>query len=241
MIEIIKKSEQAYGEFNNGEIIENKPIGFPIEGGKLKPYSNLFYWAYAEASVDSVIGLHPHKGFEIISVVLKGTIKHYDTLIDKWIDLKEGDIQVIQSGSGVSHSEAINKDAAIFQIWLDPNLKKSFHQKATYKDYTANDFPVVGNKKVLIGENSPVKVDTEGIKMFQLSLENETFNMDLETGKYYSIYILSGNPTINNKAVEKPDFLKIYDEQELSINTKDQTQIFCISSPKNVSYPTYRV
>ena len=67
MIEIVKKKEQAYGEFNRGEIIENKPIGFPNEGGGLKPYSNLFYWAYAEANVDSVIGLHPHKGFEIIS------------------------------------------------------------------------------------------------------------------------------------------------------------------------------
>ena len=116
MIEIIKKNQQAYGEFNNGEIVENKPIGFPFEGGKLKPYSNIFYWAHAKASVDSVISLHPHKGFEIISIVLKKGIKHYDALVKKWIDLKKGDVQIIQSGSGISHSEAINKDAAIFQI-----------------------------------------------------------------------------------------------------------------------------
>jgi len=43
MLEIIKKSQQAYGEFNNGEIVENKPIGFSLEGGTLKPYSNIFY------------------------------------------------------------------------------------------------------------------------------------------------------------------------------------------------------
>ena len=35
MLEIIKKSQQAYGAFNNGEIIENKPIGFPGERGTL--------------------------------------------------------------------------------------------------------------------------------------------------------------------------------------------------------------
>ena len=43
MIQIIPKEEQAYGAFNNGEIVENKPIGFNREGGKLKPYSNIFY------------------------------------------------------------------------------------------------------------------------------------------------------------------------------------------------------
>ena len=44
-IDIIPKDQQASGQFNGGEIIENKPIGFPQDGGDVKPYSNLFYWA----------------------------------------------------------------------------------------------------------------------------------------------------------------------------------------------------
>ena len=40
--------------------------------------SNLFYWAHATATKDSTIGLHPHKGFEILTYVLKGKIRHYD-------------------------------------------------------------------------------------------------------------------------------------------------------------------
>ena len=238
MIEIIKKSQQAYGEFNKGEIIENKPIGFPLEGGKLKPYSNIFYWAHAKATVESVIGLHPHKGFEIISLVLKGGIKHYDTLIKKWIDLKKGDVQIIQSGSGISHSEAINKNSSILQIWLDPNLEKTLYQTATYKDYSQEDFPTIGNKRVLIGEESPLKVKTEGVEMFELNLK-ETFTMKLNKENYYSIYVLSGSPTINNNRVEQDDFIRIKDEQVLEINPKGETKLFCIVSPANVSYPTY--
>ena len=240
MIEIVKKKEQASGEFNRGEILENKPISFPNEGGKLKPYSNLFYWAYAEANVDSVIGLHPHKGFEIISLVLKGSIKHYDSLIDKWIDLKKGDIQIIQSGSGISHSEAINKDAAIFQIWLDPNLEKTLYHSPAYKDYSKEEFLTIGNKKVLIGEGSPLKVETEGIEMFELSLK-EKFTMKLNKGNYYSIYVLLGNPTINNNNIEKDDFIKIKNEQELVISSNEETKLFCIISPEKVSYPTYSI
>ena len=49
MIKHYNISDQAYGEFNNGDIIENKPLGFPQDGGKLKPYSNIFYWAHASA------------------------------------------------------------------------------------------------------------------------------------------------------------------------------------------------
>lgn len=225
MLEIIKKSQQAYGAFNNGEIIENKPIGFPGEGGKLKPYSNIFYWAHAKAIVDSVIGLHPHKGFEIISVVLKGGIKHYDTLIKKWIDLKKGDVQIIQSGSGISHSEAINKNSSIFQIWLDPNLEKTLYQTATYKDYSQEDFPTIGNKRVLIGEESPLKVKTEGVEMFELNLK-ETFTMKLNKENYYSIYVLSGGPTINNNSVEQDDFIRIKHEQ------KEKQNYFVLSPPQ---------
>ena len=42
-IKIFYAKDQANGNFNNGEILEKKPIGFPQDGGKLKPYSNLFY------------------------------------------------------------------------------------------------------------------------------------------------------------------------------------------------------
>ncbi|MBL0007526.1 MAG: hypothetical protein IPP25_10210 [Saprospiraceae bacterium] len=67
---IIPISQQASGAFNNGKIIENKPIGFP-QDGFVRPYSSL-YWALAEGLLDSTIGLHPHQGFEIMSFCPEG-------------------------------------------------------------------------------------------------------------------------------------------------------------------------
>ena len=32
-VEIVKREDQADGNFNNGEILEKKPIGFPQDGG----------------------------------------------------------------------------------------------------------------------------------------------------------------------------------------------------------------
>ena len=64
-IHIVRKAHQGYGQFNGGEILENKPISFPREGGELRSYSNIFYWAHAWSEEGSTIGLHPIKGLKL--------------------------------------------------------------------------------------------------------------------------------------------------------------------------------
>ena len=238
MIEIIKKQEQAYGEFNGGEIIENKPIGFPQEGGKIKPYSNIFYWAHAKAEKESTIGLHPHKGFEIISFVLSGSIKHYDTLLKKWIKLKEGDVQVIKSGSGISHSEALNDHSSIFQIWFDPDLNKSLNKPAQYQDYTKDSFKVIDGKKELIGKNS-IAIDSEGVKVYEIELNNEELKIEIQETKTYSLYIMKGELLINTKNLEQDDFVIIKNERALYFNTNEKIKIFCVETNTKLTYSSY--
>ena len=143
-IEIFNTEDQASGNFNYGEILENKPIGFPQDSGKLKPYSSLFYWAHAwTPGKKSTIGLHPHKGFEICSFVLKGKINHFDTKQNKWISLEEGDVQIIRSGNGISHAEELESKSEIFQIWFDPDLSKTLKKEASYDDYKSKDFKII--------------------------------------------------------------------------------------------------
>lgn len=238
MIEIFKKSDQAYGEFNNGDIIENKPIGFPGENTSIRAYSNLFYWAHASAKVNSTIGLHPHRGFEIMTFVLEGEIRHYDTIIEKWIDLKKGDIQLIQSGSGISHSEFMQKNSSIFQIWFDPDISKTMQQKAKYQDYKSDIFNQENNITKLVGKDSPIKIESENIEIVKLSVE-ENYNLRLELNFYYSIYLINGEAKINNVVIEKDDFIKIYDQEMLEINSKKKSDFFIVKSPRIVSYTTY--
>ena len=238
MIEVLKKEEQVYGEFNNGEIIENKPIGFPHEKGGFKAYSNIFYWAYASSKINSTIGLHPHKAFEIMSYVLKGTIKHYDTLMQKWITLNKGDLQIIHAGSGISHSESINQNAAIFQIWFDPNIEKSITQKPTYTDYAAKNFKLDEEKKVIIGNGSPVQISAENISIFELELE-KNYLIQNKLKNTISIYVLSGQIQISEKKSKQHDFIKITNEENIKIDVISQAKLFCISSPQRPSYQTY--
>lgn len=190
-ISIYTKENQADGNFNYGEILEKKPIGFPQDGGKLKPYSNLFYWAHAwTPGTKSTIGLHPHQGFEICSFVLKGNINHFDTKQNKWIPLKEGDVQIIRSGNGISHAEEIDDNSEIFQIWFDPDLSKSLKKEATYDDYNSKDFKLINKEnrsfKVIVGEGSPMYMDSENVCINEHYLSEGNHSFDIEKDLIHS-------------------------------------------------------
>lgn len=82
---------------------------------------------------DSVPGfpVHPHRGFETITIVRKGYVDHADS-IGAAGRYGEGDVQWMTAGRGVQHSEMfplLRNDAKntveLFQIWLNlPRAKK---------------------------------------------------------------------------------------------------------------------
>lgn len=242
-VQIIPKDQQGSGAFNGGEIVENKPIGFPREQSLLRPYSNLFYWAHAKAVTDSTIGLHPHQGFEITSFVLKGEIRHYDTKLKEWRPLQAGDVQIIRAGNGISHSEWMGKGSEMFQIWFDPNLAKTLEQPASYDDYRAGDFPVgqVDNAEIttLVGPGSPFQMDTPGVEVFRIRLQPGTFHRALDTDKIYSAYVLSGAVRLSGQSAVESDFALIEGADSMDIETDQPADVFVIGSPRTPGYRTY--
>lgn len=242
-IQLIKKNQQARGQFNGGEILENKPIGFPREGGHLKPYSNLFYWAHAYTENGSTIGLHPHQGFEIMSFVLKGTIEHFDTADNEWKKLDTGAAQIIRAGKGISHSEKMNPGSHMFQIWFDPNLQKTLAQPATYNDYKNNEFPLSEENgittKVYKGGDSPLKMDTPGVEIKQLQLSSGSHKLKLEESKTHSFYLIEGQVSVNKNQMDTDDFLVAEEANELSFEASQESTLFMISNPSQLDYTTY--
>ena len=243
-LKIFNKDSQADGYFNGGQILEKKPIGFPQDGGLLKPYSNLFYWAHAWASKnDSIIGLHPHRGFEIFSFVLKGEIEHYDTLLDKWITLEEGDVQVIKAGKGISHSEKLKKGSEIFQIWFDPNLHESLYEEAEYSDFKSDKFTIKKEygveTKIISDINNQIDLKSESVQIYQHLFLRGTYNHEIYQGRFHSIFIQSGIMKIKDVTYNPGDFLIVDNEFSLSIEIISETKIFEIISLIKLPYKSY--
>lgn len=241
-IHIYPVQKQITGNFNGGEILENKPIQLSPDSSKMQPYSNIFYWAHAWGVVTSTIGLHPHQAFEIVSFVLSGTVEHYDTKNKSWIPLNEGDVQIIRAGNGISHAEKLHKDAHIFQIWFDPDINKSLLQPATYNDYAAADFPVTEENGLTVttlkGENAPLEMMTPGLIIKRYAVKKGTHKIHLTDEHIHSFYVISGEITIKTGQISKDDFFVIDEGGEFEF-TSQETDLFLISALKNIDYTTY--
>lgn len=66
---------------------------------------------------------HPHKNMEVVSIPLKGCLRHGDSLENSHI-IEPGQIQVMSAGSGIYHSEynaSSDENLEFLQIWVIPD------------------------------------------------------------------------------------------------------------------------
>ncbi|MDN5204508.1 pirin family protein [Fulvivirgaceae bacterium BMA10] len=240
---IYPKEKQAYGQFDAGAILENKPIGFPHEGGELRPYSNLFYWAHAWSDNGGLIGEHPHQGFEIMSFVLKGEIEHYDNQLGAWKKLQAGDAQIIRSGNGISHAEKFLPGSHIFQVWVDPNLQKTLKKSASYNDYRSDSFPVHQEDNMTIktfrGEGAPMQMDAEEIEIKQLELNVGEHVFNLNPDRVYSYYLIEGQLEIGDQYLRADDFFLVKDLNIQRLQVTEKSVLFLIETSALAPYTTY--
>jgi redox-sensitive bicupin YhaK (pirin superfamily) len=114
--------------------------------------------------------VHPHRGFETITIVRKGYVDHADSLGAAG-RYGEGDVQWMTAGSGVQHSEMFpllrqdqDNTVELFQIWL--NLpKKNKMVTPDFKMLWGHEIPKVTLPSG--GEISVISGVFEGVSFFE--------------------------------------------------------------------------
>lgn len=253
-IQIYTVNEQGKGHFGNGEIVENKPIGFPREGSAVKRVGPLFYWAWAKSLQTFEIPLHPHSGFEILSYVLTGTVGHRDTL-GNLQKVTTGGAQIMQTGSGAYHAEELGQDTEMFQIWFEPYLNQAIKRPPTYNQYDHEDFPVqfVDGVEVkrIIGPEAPIQLVTDS-RMSDIAIPaGSSYSLDLPSGYAQATVVVAGSGIVgdadssqsNAAPVKKGDFIVTTSQADSTVHYQasehEPLRLVLIQVPVEVEYPLY--
>jgi quercetin 2,3-dioxygenase len=165
-------------------------------------------------------GTHPHENMEIISIPLEGDLEHKDSMGNTTV-IKNGDIQVMSAGSGISHSEYNkNKDKPVkfLQIWIFPNKE---NVKPRYDQITLNIQDRHNKFQQILSPNP----DDAGVWIYQdawfhLGRFDKDFSADYilkKKGNGVYAFIIKGDVTIEGNALKERDGLGIWDTDKISV------------------------
>ena len=179
---------------------------------------------------------HPHRGFEAITYMFNGGMNHKDNLGNESYVISGG-AQRFTAGRGMVHSEMPSEvgESDGIQLWI--NLPKRLKQiEPGYQQVDAAQFPVNtfdgGEVKVLVGENSPLKLNSDVIYQHVKLNADTNYSLLLNAGMRGLVYLKSGAVNINNVNCETGQAMFIEEEQELSFTAVSDTEfMICMGLP----------
>jgi len=133
----------------------------------------------SDASSDYIAGFpsHPHRGFETVTYMLAGRMRHGDNQGNSGL-LTAGSVQWMTAGRGIVHSEMPEQEAGLmqgFQLWV--NLPAQDKMTAPrYQDIAPERIPEVqiaagAKARVLVGAQGGVRGPVENVATDPLYLD----------------------------------------------------------------------
>ena len=230
---------RVHNFFPNNQLIDKK---------RMSPFFMLDYGAKIEFNPSNElrgVGVHPHAGFETVTVAYHGKIAHHDSAGNSGI-IGEGDVQWMTAGSGLLHKEyhekEFSKTGGLFQmvqLWVNLPAKfkktKPKYQEITNKMMSRYDLP--GDKgyiEVIAGEFNGVKGPASTftpIHAYNARLKKDanlemSFPADYNTG----LLIIEGEAKINGEVAAQDHFVLLKNDGEnFEIEATEDTVILVLS------------
>ena len=182
-------------------------------------------------------GTHPHDNMEIISIPLEGDLAHKDSMGNVAV-IKEGDVQVLSAGTGITHSEYNKnkeKEVKFLQIWVFPKEK---NVTPRYDQISIKDIQKDNEFYQVISPNK----DEQGVWInqdawFHLGKFDKGNSHEYKinkTGNGVYAFILEGEVEINNEQLSKRDGMGIWNTDSIRVNATVNARVLLIEVPMNI-------
>ncbi|TDQ06353.1 pirin family protein [Pedobacter metabolipauper] len=182
-------------------------------------------------------GEHPHDNMEIISIPLRGSLQHEDSM-DNIAVIEPGEIQVMSAGTGIYHKE-FNKSkittVEFLQIWLFPNQRnvEPRYQQISYEAlmkpnaFTQILSPDQHDQGVWIYQNAWFNIGKfEAGNKIDYKLKNK------ENGLY--VFIIEGDALVNDQILNTRDGYGLWETDLVSITSTTVSEILLMEVPMNL-------
>jgi len=182
-------------------------------------------------------GTHPHNNMEIITIPLKGVLKHRDNMHDKWQPVLPGEVQIMSAGTGVQHSEingSQDEHLSLFQIWIMPNkqnVSPRYDQKTFNESDRKNKLQTLVTSIDEVFEGS-LKIHQNAV-ISRIDLDkDQAFTYNLKS-KDHGVYVMTihGDIVISGENLQTRDAIGISDAASFEIKSKDNSGILFIEVP----------
>lgn len=227
---------------------------------RMNPFILLDYNAKMEFSPREEprgVGVHPHRGFETVTIVYKGKVAHHDSRGNSGV-IGPGDIQWMTAASGVLHKEyhedKFSRQGGEFhvvQLWINlPAKDKKAEPK--YQSIMNSEIPKVelpndaGQIEVIAGNYQ----DTKGVAstftpmyLYNIRL-NRGESVELSFPENYNTAVLAveGSVKINNNELVPTDYFALFENkgEHFSIQAVNKATILVLSGePINEPIASY--
>ncbi|MBS3738008.1 MAG: pirin family protein [Psychroflexus sp.] len=225
------------------------PSGYRMDMQRMNPFIMLDYnstYKFPPSDKAKGVGVHPHRGFETVTIAYKGKVAHHDSSGGGGV-IEEGDVQWMTAARGVLHKEYHEEkwsktggDFQMVQLWV--NLPKKHKMSAPkYQGITNKNI----NRHQLDNNAGEVEViagrykNTKGVAstFTPINTLNAKLNsggkVDFEFPAHYNtaLLIIEGNVVINGKENTPTDHLALManDGESFEIEATDDATVLVLS------------
>lgn len=207
------------------------PSAYDLEMERMNPiivldYNSKFYFPASDKPRG--VGVHPHKGFETVTIAYKGRIAHHDSSGGGGI-IGEGDVQWMTAASGILHKEYHEEswskaggDFQMVQLWVNlPAKYKLLNPK--YQAITNSQI----NRFILENGQGEIEVIAGQFKNIKgaastfspINLFNAKLNKGAKTEFNFpakfntALLVIEGNITVNDSELVKVDHFVLFENK----------------------------
>ena len=202
------------------------------------------------------VGVHPHKGFETVTIAYKGSVAHHDSTGSSGI-INAGDVQWMTAGNGILHKEyheeAFSKKGGPFemvQLWV--NLPKKDKSTAPhYQELTKDGMGKVqladngGEVNVIAGNFNGVAGPAETyspVNLFDIKLnEGAETTTTIPAGHNTALLVVNGSVEVNGEIAGEHSFVLFENNgEEIHIKANQKSVMLLLSGePLNEPIVSY--